>query len=168
VTLRHAVVAGAVRHRVGDPRFVCETVRAMGLAETEGACRYRRAIELGAYARGYCHLSDRRQKAAVGNVVHGAGDALGDKRADEVAVLALRRKVDRRRRALLALADFAQIERLPEPPCGLAYEQNRFVLALEGKRRGLGEVVDQADPADGGRGQDRAAVGSVEGGELPG
>ena len=93
--------------------------------------------------------------------MHGESDALGNQGTDEVAAAALGRKIDRRRRPLLALADLAQIKRLAEPARGFADEQNRLVRALEGERRRLGEVVDEADPADGGRGQDRAAIGFV-------
>ena len=38
------------------------------------------------------------------------GDAFGDQRADEIPGHALGRKVDGRRRAVFALADFAQVE----------------------------------------------------------
>ena len=51
-----------------------------------------------------------------------------DQRAHEIAVPALGGKIDRRRRALLALADLAQIERLAEPARGLADQQDRLVL----------------------------------------
>ncbi len=72
-----------------------------------------------------------------------------DQRAHEIAVAPLGGEIDRRRRALLAPADVAQIERLAEPALGLADQQDRLVRGLEGERRRLGEVVDHADAADG-------------------
>ena len=68
-------------------------------------------------------------KPAVGNVVHGGDAARRDQRAHEIAVALLGREIDRRRRALLASADVAQIERLAEPACGLADQQDRLALA---------------------------------------
>ena len=87
-------------------------------------------------------------KAAVGQIVHAVTMPVADQPADEVAVAALGGEIDRRRRALLAAADVAQIERLAEPAVGLADQQDRLALGLEGERRRLGEVVEQADAAD--------------------
>jgi hypothetical protein len=50
---------------------------------------------------------------------------------------ALGGEIDRRRRALLAAADVAQIERLAEPALGLADQQDRLARGLEGERRDL-------------------------------
>ena len=78
----------------------------------------------------------------------GGDGALADEQTNQIAVAALARKVDRRWGALLALADFAQIERLSEPSCGLADEQDRFVGGLESERCGLGEILEQPHAAD--------------------
>ena len=74
---------------------------------------------------------------------------------------ALRGKIDRRRRALLAAANLAQIERLAEPAVRVADQKDRLALGLERERHRRREIVEQADAADGRRRQDRAAVGLV-------
>ena len=58
---------------------------------------------------------------------------LVDQRAHEIAVAPLRDQIDRRRRALLAAADVAQIERLAEPALGLADQQDRLARGLEAR-----------------------------------
>ena len=88
-------------------------------------------------------------------------EPVGDQRAHHVAVLALLDQIDRRRRALLAAADVAQIERLAEPALRLADQQDRFARGLERQRRRLGEVGEHADAADGRRRQDAAALVSL-------
>ena len=87
---------------------------------------------------GHRHLGERDEEPAVGNVVRGSNDALGDQRAHEIAVAALGSEIDRRRRSFLALADFAQIERLAEPAVGLADEQNGLAGGLECERHADG------------------------------
>ena len=70
----------------------------------------RRHLELGAKARGHCHLGERHEQAAVGDIVDRRRHALCDQRAHEVAVLALGGEIDGGRRAFLATANIAQIE----------------------------------------------------------
>ena len=79
-----------------------------------------------------------------------------DQAAHEVAVAPLGREIDRRRRAVLAAADLAQIERLRRA----SPWSRRSAPALSRLRRSAmptacGDVVDQADAADRGRRQDR-------------
>ena len=105
-------------------------------------------IKLGADPGCHRHLGQRDQEAAIRNVVDGGDGTLADQQTNQIAVAALARKVDRRWGALLALADFAQIERLSEPSCGLADEQDRFVGGLESERCGLGEILEQPHAAD--------------------
>ena len=158
---RDAGRPGPRHHLLGDVGVNRDHVAPLVLAEPEGVGCKRCAIELGADAGRHRHFGERDQEPAVGDIMHRGGDALDDQRADEIAGHALGRKIDRRRRALLALADFAQVERLAEPAIGLADEQDGLVGGLEGERRRLGEIVDQADAADRGRRQDRPAVGLV-------
>ena len=70
-------------------------------------------------------------------------------------------EIDGRGRALFAPADVAEIERLPEPALALADKQHNVALALEGEGGVFVHVVEQADAADGGRGQDAAPVGLI-------
>src|SRR5947209_7047818 len=65
----------------------------------------------------------------------GARLAFADQSTDQVAIAALGVEINRGRGALLALADFAQIKRLPEPAPGLTDQQYRLIRRLEGKRR---------------------------------
>ena len=81
----------------------------------------------------------------------------GDEVAHEIAVRLLRGKVHRRRRAGLAAADLAQIERLAEPATCDADEQDRLALGREADAGGGGDVGDHPDRADRGRRQDAAA-----------
>ena len=60
-----------------------------------------------------------------------ADDAVRIKRAHKIAVAAFVSEVDRRRRALLAAANVAQIDRLAEPACGLADQQDGFPSRLK-------------------------------------
>ena len=80
-----------------------------------------------------------------------------DHAAHHTTVAFLRGEIDRRRRALFAAADLAQVNRLPEPAVGAADQQDRLVLGLERQRRGFGEIVQQSDAADRRRRQDAAA-----------
>ena len=107
-----------------------------------------RGVELGADAGRHRHLGQRHQQPAVGQVVRRGDQAVGDQRAHHIAVLALLDQIDRRRRALLAAADVAQIERLAEPALRLADQQDRLAGRLERKRRRLGEIGEHADAAD--------------------
>src|SRR5882757_11225682 len=80
---------------------------------------------------------------------------------EAIAIAALDREIDRRRRAALHSAQLAQIDRLAEPAGGLADHHDRIALALEGDRRRLLEIIEHADAADRWRRQDRAPVGLV-------
>ena len=91
----------------------------------------------------------------------GGHHAVADQAADEIAVAPFGSQVHRRRRALLAAADVAQIERLAEPTAGVADQQDRLAFGFKRKRHRPGEVIEQADAADGGRRQDRPAIGLV-------
>ena len=66
------------------------------------------------------------------------------RRADELAVAALGGEIDRRRRALLAAANVAQIKRLTEPASRFADQQDRLAFGLESNRHRLGEFVERA------------------------
>src|SRR4029079_4074998 len=57
------------------------------------------------------------------------------------------REVDRRRRALLAAADIAQIDGLTEPALAVADQQDRLISRLEGERGGFGEIIQEANAA---------------------
>ena len=72
-----------------------------------------------------------------------------DELAHEIAVALSRREIDRRRRAFLAAADLAQIDRLAEPALRRADEDDRLALALEGEEALDRHVVEEADAADG-------------------
>ena len=117
--LARASTAAALcrRHRDEIARLI--------LAEPVGVGRNirRRSIEPGPDPGGHRHFGERNQKAAVGKVVRRRRGAVEDQRADEIAVLALLGEIDRRRRALLAAADLAQIHRLAEPARRLADQQ---------------------------------------------
>src|SRR3954464_5015173 len=89
------------------------------------------------------------------------GNAARNQAANEIAVPTFGRKVDRWRRALLPLADVAQVERLAKPAPGLADQQDFLASGFEGDRRRFGEIIEHADAADGRRRQDRAAIGLV-------
>ena len=80
------------------------------------------------------HFGERHRQAAVGEIVRGGRGAVEDQRAHEIAVLALLDQIDRRRSALLAAAELAQIHRLAEPAGGLADQQDRLARAFEGER----------------------------------
>ena len=120
-----------------------------------------RAINLCADARGQRHLGDGNEQATVGNIVHRGHECLVDQAAHKIACAPLGHQIDRRGRPLLASADFAQIERLADPAPCLAKEHDQLVGSLEGNACRLREIIDQTDAADGGRRQDRAAVGLV-------
>ena len=73
-------------------------------------------------------------------------------------------EIDRRRRAVLAVEQVAQVDRLAQmraPPVGRADQQDRLVVGGKADARHLGPVGQQADAADGGGGQDAAAIGLV-------
>ena len=91
----------------------------------------------------------RRRRAGVDHAAH------------HIAIALFGREIDRRRRALFAAADIAQIDGLPKPALRVADQQDRFACCLERQRGGFGEIVEQADAADRGRRQDAAAVGFV-------
>ncbi len=78
--------------------------------------------------------------------------------ADEIAGALFGAQVDRRRRAFLATADFAQPDRLAEMAGALADREHDIAGALEADADGLRQIVDHADAADRGGGQDRAAA----------
>src|SRR5580700_12243369 len=80
--------------------------------------------------RDHRHFGERDEKTAVGDVVHRRDEAVADQRAHEFAMAALRRKIDRRRSALLAAANLAQIERLAEPAARVADQEDRLALRL--------------------------------------
>ena len=61
--------------------------------------------------------------------------AVRDQRAHEIAVAPFGGEIDRRRRALLAAADFAQIERLAEPALRLADSRIASPARFERERR---------------------------------
>ena len=139
---RAASPAACARADDGGRRILAGTVNdiaALILAEPEAACGRQapaaRARIARADAGGHRHLGERHQQAAVGHVVHG-GDA-GPRRSARARIrrCALGGQIDRRRRALLAAADLAQIERLAEPAVGLADQQDRLAFGLEGERR---------------------------------
>src|SRR5947208_11963986 len=69
--------ASARNHRLGHAGLDSQNIAALILAEPEGVRRHRRAIELGAKARGHRHLGDSGQKPAVGYILHGPRQALG-------------------------------------------------------------------------------------------
>ena len=77
----------------------------------EGIVDRHRRVDAGADVAGHGHLGQRHQQAAVGEVVAGGEPAAADQLADEIAVAALGREVDGRRRAVLAAVDLAQIDR---------------------------------------------------------
>ena len=52
--------------------------------------------------------------------MNSSGNAFADQQPHVVAVATLGREIDRRRRPLLPLANFTQIERLPKPANSLA------------------------------------------------
>ena len=121
----------------------------------------RRRFQDGADAGRHRHFGERHQEPAIGNIVDRGDQAVADQLADEIAVAPLGGEIDRRRRALFAAADFAQIKRLAEPAARLADQQDRLALGLERERHRFGEFVEQTDAADGRRRQDRPAVGLV-------
>src|ERR1700722_12677658 len=84
-----------------------------------------------------------------------------DHAAHHVAVAFFSREINRRRRALFAAADVAQVNRLPEPALSLAYQEDRLARGLEGEGGGFGEIVEQPDAADRRRRQNAASVGLV-------
>ena len=94
----------------------------------------------------------------------GAGEDFG---ADEIAVGAFGGEVDGGRGAFLAAGDFAQPEGLAEPAfCGA--DEDEVVGGGEGVADGLGCVFEDAEAADGGGGEDRAAFGFVVEGDVAG
>src|SRR5262249_30208145 len=63
---------------------------------------------------GQCHFGNPNQHTAIGHVMHRVGQSTRDQGPREVAMLAFRRRIDRRRGALLLAFDLAQIDRLAE------------------------------------------------------
>ena len=160
---QHARVAGAFDHRPGGRRRHGDDVARLILTEPVGVRRrvIRTRCQCRADAGGHRHLGQRHQQAAVGDVVHRRDRAVGNQAAHQIAVLALLDQIDRRRRALFAAADVAQIERLAEPALRLADQQDHLARRLERDRCGFLEIVDHADGSDRRGRQDAAAVGLV-------
>ena len=76
-------------------------------------------------------------------------------------------EVDRRRRALFAAANVAQIDRTTEPAAGLADQQDRLAFALEGERHGLGELLEEPTPPIVGVGRMARPLVSLQSETLP-
>ena len=111
---------------------------------------------------GQRHFGKRHGNAAVGHVVNGAELAIGDAVADQVAGLALGGEIDGRGRALFAAMAFAQPHRLAEMSAAGADDEDDVADALEGDRRVLRPVLQQADAANRwGRQDGRAAAGRL-------
>ena len=114
--------------------FASHDITALVFAEPERVSgERRRAFKHGTDSGRHRHFGERDQKAAVGDVVRRGHQAVADQATDEIAMASLRGEIDRRRRALLAAADFAQIDRLAEPALGFADQQDRFALGFEGE-----------------------------------
>ena len=87
--------------------------------------------------------------------------AVLDQLAHQFALAAFAMERHRRRRAFLAAADLAQVQRGAQPALGLAQQHDVAARALEGHGHVLGHVVEQADGADGRGRLDRGALGLV-------
>src|SRR6185437_10285924 len=87
---------GEHRIRLGRGKQITSLI----LAEEKAAIEAGRG-NFGADAARHRHLGERDKEAAIGEVVAGADPPGGDLAAHEIAVAALRRKVDGRRRAVL-------------------------------------------------------------------
>lgn len=83
------------------------------------------------------------------------------KAANEFAMAALDVEVDRRSQAFFPALAFAQPQALAEMAGRVPDQQQRLALGLEGDGRHPGGIVQQADAADGGRGQDGRATAGV-------
>ena len=70
-------------------------------------------------------------------------EPVADQAAHEIAVAAFGGEIDRRRRALLAAADVAQIDAIDRASRRFADQQDRLALALEGERHRFREIVEQ-------------------------
>src|SRR5690606_13634110 len=108
-------------------------------------------------------------KSAVGNVMAGGNEAGADQVPDETARVAFMRKVYRRRRAIRASEQLPQIGRLAEMSGAFrrcADMQDRMTLAGETDARHRRPVIDQPDPGNGRRWQDRLAAGLVIEGDI--
>ena len=126
----------------------------------------RRTIEAGAVSAASPSRRSRPPGRRRTGRVAARHDPIADQLVNEVADAALGGEVDRRRRALLAGQDLAQIHRLAEVPDSVA--PIRIIASpgvLEGDRACFA-VGEQADAADGGRRQDAAAVGLVVKGDV--
>src|SRR5690606_33273022 len=104
------------------------------------------------------HFGERDGDAAIRHVVAGRDPALVDRMADEVTGALFRLQVHRRRRAFLAAVNLAQPDRLAQMAHPLADREDDVAGALEADADGLAQVVDDADAADRGGRQDRAAA----------
>ena len=92
-----------------------DDVAALVLAEEDGnRVRSGEAGDRRADARRHRHFGERDGEPAVGDIVHGGGDAAADQLAHEIADALLMRQIDRRRRAVGAAVDVAHIDRLRE------------------------------------------------------
>ena len=160
---RHTLGCGSREEVGGRLRPHRQQVAALVLAEQVGVGRQvnRHVGERRAEAARHGHLGERDGEAPVREVMHRVDGARLDQAADEVAVAALQREVDGRRRALLAALDHRQVGRLAEPALARPDEHQHVALALEGDRRVARDVVEHADAADGRGRQDADAVGLV-------
>ena len=116
----------ASRNSLLDPVRLVERRRdqiaCLVLAEEERDRLDRRArdADFGTDVAGQRHFGQRDQQPAVGEIVARVDAAVFDQLAHECAVLLLRREIDRRRGALFAAFDLAQIDRLAEMPARFA------------------------------------------------
>ena len=75
------------------------------------------------------HLGERHRKPPSEMSCTAVNGLVGDEAAHKIAVAPLGREIDRRRCALLAPANLAQIERLAEPAARLADQRELCRLA---------------------------------------
>ena len=107
------------------------------------------------------HFGDRDQQAAIGDVMHRIDPAGFDQAAHEIAMSSFQRQIDRRRGAFFLAFDLAQVDGLAQMALGFADQDDDIACALEGDGRHFGDVFQQPDAADGGRGQNAFAIGLV-------
>jgi len=122
---------GAARFFAAIPRWDDAAGAAGHKAETQLAVAAALSSEHPDFLRLFYLLSlERGTDPAVGEIVRGGRGARMDHAAHHVAIALLGGEIDRRRRALLAAADVAQINGLAEPAVGFADQEDRLAFGL--------------------------------------
>ena len=94
-----------------------------------------RFVQRGADVGCHRHFRQRHRKPAIREVMRRAGAPSRINSRTKSPFSRSSIEIDRRRRALFARAEFAQIHRLTEPAFRFADQQDRLAVALEGERR---------------------------------